>query len=180
MMRSPKSQTITLILVLGIVALVAQLAGVGGPRLNAPKRDRAGTTIATLADATVPDIGSTALASTRVKAAEGDALQLRSTATLTVRKLSTSGYAQIVCGIRYSRAGDPAWTLGTPSKTVVLRTVGARQRIAIDRSIAAPATDTYRSAVTCHVASPATGARVVAVGTMRIIKGLPAGAATPV
>lgn len=179
-MRSPRRQAVLLVVVMGVVALVAQLAGVGGrqapPATTAAPR---ASTLAVIAGGAVPDIASTTLASTSTRVAAGDVLRMQATATVTAEALGSADAAQVVCGIRYSRDADPAWTLGTPYETVVLR-AGQRTEIPIERSFEAPAADTYRMSTACHVSSPRSGAKVTASGAMRVAAGLPAGAATPV
>src|SRR5690606_32230366 len=80
MMGNRRSRAISLLLVLGIAALGAQVAGVGskrpGPKVVSPK------TISALPGASIPDVGSTTLASTKVAATEGEIIRLTATATL--------------------------------------------------------------------------------------------------
>lgn len=179
MMRPPRRQALVLVLMMGIVALLAQVAGVGQTRSTKPSRPTQAT-LAVIPGGSVPDLGSTKLASTSVKAAEGDALRMRATATVRAATLPKRSVAQVVCGIRYSRAGDASWSLGTPYETVLLKSRGATQRVTIERSFSAPVSDTYRMTVACHVASPSTGATVTATGAMRAAIGLPSGAALPI
>jgi hypothetical protein len=179
MMRPHRRQALLLVLMMGIVALLAQVAGVGGTR-SAKPTGPAQRTLSVLPGGSVPDLGSTKLESTSIRASEGEALRMRATATVRAAKLPKRGVAQVVCGIRYSRAGDASWSLGTPYETVLLKRRGATEKVTIERSFAAPASDTYRMSVACHVASPSTGATVTATGAMRAAVGLPSGAATPI
>lgn len=171
-----------LVLMMGIVALLAQMAGVGGTRATkSTSASAAGQrTLAVIPGGSVPDLGSTKLETASVRAAAGEAVRMRATATVTAKALPRKGVAQVVCGIRYVRAGDPSWSLGSAYETVQLRTRGASERVTIERSFAAPVADTYRMTAACHVASPATGATVTASGAMRAAIGLPDGAAQPV
>ncbi len=178
MIRPYRRQALLLILMMGIVALLAQIAGVGGTRSTTATT--AQRTLAVLPGATVPDIGSTKLASASLKVGEGETLRMRASATVKGTRLPAKGVAQVVCGIRYARAGDASWTLGTPYETVQLSRRAPSDKVTIERSFSAPASDTYRMSVACHVVSPATGATVTASGTMRAAAGLPSGAATPV
>ena len=165
---------------LGVIALVAQFAGVGATsHPSRAKRERT-VTLATLPGGAVPDIGSTSVDATTVRAAKDETVRMAADVTVRARKLARGEAAQVVCGIRYSREGDAAWTLGTPYETVVLQGAGASERVSIDRSFTAPAADRYRMSASCHVASPASGATVTARGRMRAHLGLPEGAATPV
>ncbi len=165
---------------MGIVALLAQVAGVGGTRAPKAAPGPAQRTLAVIPGGSVPDIGSTTLGTASVKVAAGDPVRMRATATVTATKLPRKGVAQVVCGIRYVRAGDPSWSLGSAYETVQLRGRGATEQVTIERSFAAPAADTYRMTAACHVASPATGVTVRASGGMRAAVGLPDGAAQPV
>jgi hypothetical protein len=176
MNRTPRRQAFVLILVLGIVALVAQLAGVGttSKRVATPSKK-----LATLAGYAVPDVGSTKLASRTIKVSKGTTIRMKATARVKARKLAAGSTAQVVCGIRYSRDGDASWTLGTPSKSVSLAKKNARAKVTLDRTIAAPANDTYRASVTCHVSSPSSGAHVRGTGMVHLKSGLPAGSAQP-
>lgn len=179
-MRPHRRQALVLVLMMGIVALLAQVAGVGGTRSARPSPGPAQKAIAVIPGGTVPDLGSTKLRSANVRAAAGDAVRMRATATVRVAKAPRRGVVQVVCGIRYSRAGDASWTLGTPYETVQLTRRGASEQVTIERSFTAPEADTYRTSMACHVASPSTGASVTATGGMRASVGLPTGAATPV
>jgi hypothetical protein len=179
MMRPHRRQALVLVLMMGIVALLAQVAGVGGTRSTKAKASGQ-RAIAVLPGGTVPDVGSTKLESASVRAGEGDAVRMRATATVRATKLRARTSAQVVCGIRYSRAGDASWSLGTPYETIQLAKRGASEKVTIERSFAAPASDTYRMSVACHLAAPATGATVTASGAMRASVGLPTGAAQPV
>jgi hypothetical protein len=178
-MRPSRRQVLVFVPLLGVVALAAQLAGVG-----TTERDRAPRAtwkqLTTIPGGTVPDVSSTKLAATSLRASTGDVVRMRATARLQATRLPRSARAQVVCGIRYSRAGDPSWTLGVPYESVVLDRRGASDRVVIERSFTAPATDRYRMSATCHVQSPERGARVSATGSVRASRGLPAGAATPV
>lgn len=178
-MRPHRRQALVLVLMMGIVALLAQVAGVGSKQGRTPPAPRAAA-IAVVPDGSVPDIMSTKLKETSTTAAEGDVVRMSATATVRATKLRSSSVAQVVCGIRYSRAGDPSWSLGTPTETVQLAERGASKTVSISRSFQAPARDTYRMSMACHVAAPATGATVTATGTMRSALGLPDGAATPI
>lgn len=176
-MRSHPRETIALVLVIGAVALVAQLAGVG-TRDRTPASAR-WKPLAMVAGGTVPDVTSTTLASTRIAARSGQTVQMRARATVKLSTRTSRRAAQVICGIRYSRDGDAGWSLGTPYETVALKRRGAATSVRIDRSFAAPARDTYRMKLACHVGAPATGAKLVARGTMRAKLGMPAGAARP-
>lgn len=179
-MRSHRRHAFALVLVLGIAAFVAQVAGVGTTSSKpTPAAKPVGTRLATLAGAAVPDIGSTKLAASSLQARAGDVLRMRAVAKVAAGAVGRSGAAQVVCGIRYSRAGDASWSLGDPYETVVLKR-GGHDTVTIERSFDAPASDTYRMSTACHVASPTTGATVTATGTMQVEAGLPAGAATPI
>lgn len=179
MMRPHRRQALVLVLMMGIVALLAQVAGVGQTRSTTSARPTQ-KTLAVVPGGSVPDLGSTKLKSTSIKASEGEALRMRATATVRATTLPKRSVAQVVCGIRYSRAGDASWSLGTPYETVLLTSRGATQKVTIERSFSAPTTDTYRMSVACHVASPSTGATVTATGAMRAAIGLPSGAALPI
>jgi hypothetical protein len=178
-MRPYRRQMLSLVLLLGVTALLAQLAGVGTTEKSRTTKTRSHT-LATIPGSSVPDIGSTKLASGSLRAAEGETVRMRATARLHVRKLARGEFAQVVCGIRYSRDGDASWTLGYPTETIVLDHRGAREKVVVERSFNAPARDRYRASATCHVASPQSGAKVGAIGSLRLGRGLPAGAATPV
>lgn len=160
-----------------LVAVIAQVAGVGGPR-GAQVR---GAKVATLPGAPVPDVASTKLASTKVRAGEGETVRMSATAQLLADALpkAAAGSGQGVCGIAYSRDGDPSWTLGVPYETLTLRR-GKTAKVTIERSFAAPESDTYRMTVRCHVAAPATGAKVRGNAVISAKLGLPKGAAKPV
>jgi hypothetical protein len=178
-MPSHKRQTLVLVLLMGIAALVAQVAGVGGSR-SAPRGATVGKPLAVIPGGSVPDLGSTTLASAKRTATKDEVVQMHGDASLVSRRLGTAGIAQVVCGLRYSRDGDPAWTLGTPYETIVLTRGRASDHVKIERSFTAPADDTYRVSVACHLSSPAKGAKVTATGSTRFALGLPEGAATPV
>lgn len=180
MMASPRRHALVLVLVLGVVAFVAQLAGVGGNRPAPRAAKQKVATLAVVPGGAVPDITSTTLASSRIRAKEGDVLQMRGEAIVRARTLRRGTAAQVVCGLRYARSGDASWSLGTPYETVVLERRNARERVRIERSFSVPATDTYRVSVACHVSAPERGAKVTATGATRFERGLPAGAATPV
>ena len=180
MMRPHRRQALVLVLMMGIVALLAQLAGVAGTSSTKKTTAPAQKTLAVIPGGSVPDVGSTKLESASVTAGEGEAVRMRATATVTATALPKQAVAQVVCGIRYSRAKDAAWSLGTPYETVQLTSRGASEQVTIERSFSAPASDTYRMSVACHVAAPALGATVTASGGMRAATGLPSGAATPV
>lgn len=178
MKRSRRTHAIGLVLLLLVAVGGAQVAGVGGTRSKSTSA-AATKALSTISGGAVVDVGSTELANQQLRARAGDVVQMRSTAKLRATATGRAQVAQVVCGIRYSRAGDASWSLGDPYETVVLRTSTART-VTIERSFTAPAADTYRAATACHVASPADGARVVATGAMRLGKGLPTGAAVPV
>jgi hypothetical protein len=181
MMLSHRRHAVLLVLVMGVVALVAQLAGVGASSHRAvkPKAARA-LTLATIPEGSVPDIGSTSIAKTSVRASQGETVRMSGRAKVTAAAVGRAGAAQVVCGIRYSRAKDASWSLGVPYETVTLTRRGASDSVALDRSFEAPANDTYKMSMACHVSAPAKGAKVTATGSMRSALGLPAGAATPV
>lgn len=179
-MRSPRRHAVVLVLVLGVVALLAQVAGVGTTR-TAPRAAKvARLTLATLPGGAVPDEGSTTLASTKRTARAGEVVQMSGEAGVVARRIGASGAAQVVCGLRYSRDKDPGWTLGSPYDTIVLTKSHASEQVVIERSFTAPARDTYRVSMACHVSSPTSGARITASGSTRVELGLPDGAATPV
>jgi hypothetical protein len=181
MMLSHRRHAVMLVLVMGVVALVAQLAGVGGAthRATKAKAPRA-LTLATIPEGSVPDVGSTSLAKTSVKATRGQTVRMSGRAKVAAGAVGKAGAAQVVCGIRYSRAKDASWSLGVPYDTVTLKHRGAKDSVSLDRSFEAPATDTYHMSMACHVSAPAKGAKVTGSGSMRAALGLPAGAATPV
>lgn len=178
-MRPYRRQLLVLVPLLGIVALLAQVAGVGTTERSNPKRVKR-VELATIPGGTVPDVGSTQLGSTSRRVPKGEVIRMRAVATLRAARLPKGTPAQVVCGIRYSRDGDPSWTLGAAYETVVLDRRGARERVVVERSLVAPDADTYRMSAACHVLSPEDGARVIASGSMRSARGLPQGAATPV
>ncbi len=178
-MRPYRRQMLVLVPLLGLVALVAQLAGVGtSERTRAPKREW--VELVTIPGGAVVDRGSTTLQNRNVRADEGEVVRMRADVTLRATTLAKGTPAQVVCGIRYSRDGDASWTLGTPYETVVLERRGAREKVRIERSFAAPATDRYHMSAACHVAAPAEGGTITAYGTMRAQLGLPTGAAEPI
>ncbi|MCW2921667.1 MAG: hypothetical protein JWL76_1541 [Thermoleophilia bacterium] len=179
-MHPHRRQALVLVLMMGIVALLAQVAGVAGTKAPRAAGGPAQKTLAVIPGGSVPDLGSTKLESATIKAGEGDAIRMRATASVRATALPKRAVAQVVCGIRYSRAGDASWSLGTPYETVQLKTKRATEKVTIERSFTAPASDTYRMSVACHVASPSTGATVTGSGGMRAAVGLPSGAATPV
>jgi hypothetical protein len=178
-MRPYRRQLLVLVPLMGVVALVAQVAGVGTTERD--RAPRASTkALATIPGGTVPDVGSTVLGQTSLRASKGEVVRMRATVRVQATDLPRGQVAQVVCGIRYSRAGDPSWTLGSAYETVVLDRRGARERVQITRSFAAPARDRYQTSAACHVVSPRRGARITASGEMRSARGLPAGAAIPV
>lgn len=179
MMPGHRQRTLALVLLMGIAALIAQVAGVGGSR-SAPRAARPGQALAVIPGGSVPDIGSTRLAAAKRTAKRDEVVQMRGDISLVSRRLGADGVAQVVCGLRYARDGDRAWTLGTPYETIVLTRSHASDRVSIERSFSAPADDTYRVSAACHVSSPAKGAKVTATGETRLELGLPEGAATPV
>jgi hypothetical protein len=178
-MRPYRRQLLVLLPLMGVVALVAQVAGVGTTERTAPRTPKA-VALTTIHQGTVPDVGSTVLARHSVRAASGEAVRMAATMRVRASKLPRGEVAQVVCGIRYSRAGDASWTLGTPYETVVLPKAGASSTVKLERSFVAPAGDEYRMSAACHVSSPKAGATVTATGTMQARLGLPTGAATPV
>lgn len=178
-MSSHRRHSVVLVLLLGLAALVAQLAGVGVTRSAGPKPVKR-TTLAVIPGGSVPDIASTRLASSKAVAKADGVVRMRGEVSVVARRLGAGGTAQVVCGLRYSRDGDPSWTLGTPYETVVLTRRHASEHVSIERSFTAPARDTYRVTVTCHLSSPTKGARITASGETRIAHGLPDGAAIPV
>ena len=170
-----------LVMTMGLVALLAQVAGVGGTKPGATKATAArAATLNVIPGGSVPDIASTKLQSAKVSASQGEVVQMRATATVRAANLPARAVAQVVCGIRYSRDGDPSWSLGAPSETVQLPKRGASDTITIERTLNAPASDTYRMSTACHVAAPTKGVQVTATGTMRASLRLPTGAAQPV
>lgn len=178
-MRPHRRQLLLLVPLLGVVALLAQVAGVGTTERDRPKR-ATWHELSVIAGGTVPDVGSTELATTSIRAGADEVVRMRAAMRVRARSLPRGESAQVVCGIRYSRDGDPSWTLGVPYETVLLDRRGARDRIVVERSFNAPARDQYRMAATCHVQSPEAGATVIATGAMRARRGLPDGAAIPV
>lgn len=177
-MRPYRQQTLVLILLMGIVALLAQVAGVGTKVSKAPTTKA--RTLAVVAGGSVPDVGSTELDATSVDVREGETVRMRGVSRVTLTRARRGDRVQVVCGIRYGRAGDPSWTLGVPYEATVLERGSSRARVVVERSFEAPATDRYRMAVACHVQSPEEGASVSATGSMRVALGLPSGAARPV
>lgn len=178
-MRPYRPHALVLVLLLGVVALVAQVAGVGGTRSTAPPAAKP-QTLAVMPGASVPDVTSTTFEQASVRVAADEVVRMRATASLRLSRAPKGAAVQVVCGIRYSRAGDASWTLGTPYETVVMRGIGASERVVIERSFTAPTRDRYRMSTSCHVAAPERGATVVGTGTIRAGLGLPEGAATPV
>jgi hypothetical protein len=178
-MKTSTRHALPLILLMGIFALLAQVAGVGGTS-STRSGAAAGKTLATIAGGSVPDIGSTKLASAKRTADQDEVVQMHGEADVVARSLGKSGVVQVVCGLRYARDGDRSWTLGTPYETVSLTRAKPREHVTIDRSFAAPARDTYRVSVACHRSSPGKGVKVTATGATQLELGLPAGAATPV
>jgi hypothetical protein len=186
-MTTPSRQTsrrrigrpLTLLAAVGIIATLAQVAGVGGLRSGGHHKVVRGADIATLAAAPVPDIGSTKLASTSVRVKAGTTVRMSGRAHIATDKLGGKAkHGQGVCGIIYSRDGDRSWTLGTPYETIDLR-IGKTTNTTISRSFAAPATDTYRMAMRCHIAAPAKGSKARGTGGFSVDTGLPEGAAKP-
>lgn len=165
-------------MLLGVVALAAQLTGVSSTRYN--HRTPSWKVLSTMPGASVPDLASTKLASSSTRARKGETIRMKATMTVRALKFPRSTPAQIVCGIRYSRKNDATWTLGSAYETVILKRRSKSERIPMERSFVVPATDHYRASATCHVQAPSRGSRVLAQGTMRIVHGLPKGAATPV
>lgn len=180
-MRSHRRQSLLLFVAMGVVALVAQVAGVGGARDSArqPRAAKA-TSLAVIQGGSVPDVGSTKLQSVRLRAKADVVVRMSAVANVRLTRVRKGTTAQVVCGIRYSRDADASWSLGVPYETVQLTARTSRQQVRIERSFSAPAADTYRMSVACHVATPRAGATVTGTGTMRASLGLPAGAATPV
>jgi hypothetical protein len=176
-MGNRKSQVISLLLLMGIAALGAQVAGVGGSRPDVAGAKA--TRLAVLPGASIPDFASSTLASKQVKASTDETVRMSAKAVVTASTLPRAETAVVVCGIRYARDRDAAWTLGTPYETIVLKRRGSRQTVKIERSFAAPARDTYRMSVACHVSAPSKGAKVSATGSMGVTRGLPRGAAIP-
>lgn len=177
-MRPYRRQALVLVLLMGLVALLAQVAGVGTKTSRAPAAKS--RTIAVLAGGSVPDVGSTELERTSVTAAKDETVRMRAVVKLRLAKVPRGERAAVVCGIRYARDGDASWTLGVPYETTLLGRSSSRARVVVERSFAAPARDRYRMSATCHVQSPDRGVRVSATGSMRAALGLPAGAARPV
>lgn len=177
MTRSRRRQALTLVTIIAVVVVVAQLGGVGATKGTGVKRATKAVTLQLIPGGSAPSLVSTSLASTSAKAATGQTLRLHTTAKVTS---SSKGTTQVVCGIVYSRAKDANWTLGTPTETLTLTRAGATKSVTIDRTILAPATDTYTASSRCHVATPERGAIVKGIGTASIANGLPAGAAKPV
>ncbi len=178
-MRPYRRQLMVLLPLLGVVALVAQIAGVGTTEQSNPKIPKA-KTLAIVPGGSVPDITSTTLGSASVKAGEGDVVRMRATAKVRVAKLASKQVAQVVCGIRYSRDGDASWTLGTPYETVQLTKKHPSETVSISRTFDAPAKDRYRARVACHVSAPQSRVKVTATGSVTTKIGLPDGAAVPV
>ena len=178
MMHARNRKFLVLLLVLGVVALVAQLAGVAGNRANSKARPST-LKLTTIPGGTVPDLGSTSLHKTSIRAAEGDVVRMRSSARVHATSFGADGTVQAVCGILYRRDGDVSWTLGTPYETVTLTKSSPQHDVVLTRSFDAPARDRYRAISACHVLAPDSGATVRASGSMRLMKGLPRGAARP-
>lgn len=177
-MRPYRRQALLLVLIMGLVALLAQVAGVGTKVGTAPAPTW--RSLAVVAGGSVPDVGSTGLERAVVDATEGETVRMRATADLRLARVPRGERVEVVCGIRYGRAGDRSWTLGVPYEATVLDRSSSRARVVVERTFAAPASDRYRMDVACHVLSPVTGASVTATGSMRAALGLPAGAARPV
>lgn len=182
MMHSPRRHAAMLVLVLGVAAFLAQLGGVGGTRATAPRAadGNAPRIVTTIPGGSVPDIGSTGLGASSVRASAGDVVRMRGDVRLSAPRQGSRRSTHVVCGLRYSRDGDAGWTLGTPYETVVFSGRRAKERVVVERSFQAPADDVYRASVACHVSAPAKGARVLASGSLVLRRGLPSGAATPV
>lgn len=178
MNRPHRGHALLLLLLMGVAALLAQVAGVGTKVAKAPSP--APRVLAVVAGGSVPDVGSTELERASADAAEGETVRMRASIDLRLAKVRRAERVEVVCGIRYGRAGDPSWTLGIPYEATVLDRSSQRARVVVERSFTAPAKDRYRMDATCHVRSPATGATVTATGSMRAALGLPAGAARPV
>lgn len=132
MMHGHRRHAVVLVMVLGVVALLAQLAGVGATRGTAPRSAPPAAALATIPGGSVPDIGSTQLAASKVTARGDEVVRLRGEASLVARRLGAGGIAQVVCGLRYSRDGDPSWTLGTPYETVVLTKSNASEQVVVE------------------------------------------------
>jgi hypothetical protein len=174
-MSRSRRNALTLAAMVIVVAVAAQVAGVA-TRTGSPSAQQ--KTLAVVPGGAVPDITSTKLAQTSTRATRGTTVRMRATARVAVRTTGKARTAQVVCGIRYSRAGDASWSLGDPYDVVTLRR-GQAKTVVVERSFVAPASDRYSMTSACHVAAPAKGASVRASGTMRVARGLPAGAATP-
>ncbi|MCB0879426.1 MAG: hypothetical protein KDC46_10680 [Thermoleophilia bacterium] len=179
-MRPYRRQLLVLVPLLGVVALVAQVAGVGTTERSHHAKKQRTVTLSVIPGGSVPDVGSTSVDATTVRADEGEVVRMHSKVQVRAARLERDATAQVVCGIRYSRDDDASWTLGTPYETVVLDHRGAKETVEIDRSFAAPAKDRYRMSISCHVASPEAGATVTGRGRISAHLGLPEGAATPV
>lgn len=161
-----------------IIAVLAQIAGVSGKR--GIVKVVQGTSVATVANSPVPDVISTKLASTKIYAKSGETVRMKSTAQLRADYLpKDTERGQGVCGLTYTRDADAAWTLGIPYETMLLK-LDKTEKVHIDRSFIAPADDTYRVEVRCHVSAPDTGAKVRGNAIVSMKLGLPDGAATPI
>lgn len=176
MLRTRRRQALTLVTIIVVVVVVAQLGGVGATKRTGATRATHTLQLANVAGGAAPSLTSTRLASTSTTASKGSTIRLHTSAKVTSQSRGTT---QVVCGIVYGRAHDENWTLGTPTETLTLTHKGASKAVTIDRTIVVPATDTYTASSRCHVATPASGAKVQGLGTATIAKGLPAGAAKP-
>lgn len=152
------------VLLLAAVAIMAQLAGVvaSRPASTSPKDARP---LAYIPAVPVPDRASTVLATKQVRVERGRTLRMSTTATLS-RLGARDGLARVTCGIQYDRADDPTWTLGVPYQATELEAGDRTRTVRITRTVIAPATDTYRLRLACHVAHRVGGARIAARGTV--------------
>lgn len=177
MARKRRKQALTLLTTIVVVVAVAQIGGVGGTTSKDASHAAVGTRLASVPGGSAPGATSTQLASTSITAARGETIRIHTTAHA---RSASRALTQVVCGIVYGRAHDAAWTLGTPTETLTLKRSGAADAVTIDRTLIAPADDTYTASSRCHVATPEAGAHVTATGTASMASGLPAGAAQPV
>jgi hypothetical protein len=153
------------VLLLVVVALVAQVAGTSGPA-------RTPITVKPLLGVPVPTKDSTRVATTSLKLATGHGVRVTGSATLT-KAATKPATAHAACAIVGSRDGDRGWTpvelpetLGRdPRQQVVTLTNAAPKKILrFSTVVNAPADDTYRLHVACGVTGAA--AKVTALGAI--------------
>lgn len=176
--RRRQRQMVTWLVLLIVAAVVAQVAGVTSIRSSTQKKSKT-RVLAILPGTEVPSAVSTDLSTTKIRVKSGETVQMGAGANLVVAKVPKGG-AQVVCGIYYTRAKDPAWTLGSPYETFKLTNKGQRESVRITRSFVAPVTDTYSISSRCHISAPKKGVKIAATGAVATTIGLPTGSAEPV